>query len=217
MRGRYTPYSPQLAADICALVAEGWNLRRISLRPGMPGRSTLGLWLAERDDFRAMHRAARAQRPKMIRGGPVPPRAPGARRGYSRAKGEAICARIAAGESLNQLVQDRRLPGVAAIYDWLDAHHEFRRMYQAACEVRSDRLVDEATAIADDVAGDVRRDRLRIDIRKWRVGVMEPRRYGRRAPGEAEPVMSHDDWILELEAEEARARDQAVAPADPPS
>ena len=210
MRGRYTPYSPELAAEICALVAEGWNLRRISLRPGMPGRSTLGLWLAERDDFRAMHHAARARRPKMIRGGPVPPRSPGARRGYSRAKGEAICARIAAGESLNQLAQDRRLPGVAAIY-------EFRRMYQAACEVRSDKLVDEATAIADDVTGDVRRDRLRIDIRKWRVGVMEPRRYGRRAPGEAQAVMSHDDWILELEAEEARARAQSVTPANPPN
>jgi transposase-like protein len=188
MRGRYTPYTPELAADVCGRVRSGQNLARIAREPGMPGRSTFTLWLAEKPEFRALYQAAQSQADGDIRGGPKLERLPpDLRRGYTRAKAEAVCARIAAGASMNQIAQDHGVPGVVAIYGWLNQHEEFRRMYLAASEARADRLADEATAIADDPTGDVLRDRLRIDIRKWRVAVMEPRRHGRQAIDEGQP------------------------------
>ncbi len=203
MRGRYTTYSTELAAEICARVAEGWTLKRVARTPGMPGRSTIGLWLAEREAFRTLYQAARAQRPKMLRGVADPTEYPPTtrRRGYSRARGEAICAQVEAGASLNQVVKNRRSPQAATIYEWLGRHEDFRRMYLAACEVRADRLIDEAMSIADDVAGDVRRDRLRIDIRKWRVGVMEPRRIAKQERDLTPRPITLEEALLKLDEE----------------
>ena len=200
MRGRYTPYSPELAAAVCARVREGHNLTRIAREPGMPGRSTFTQWLAERADFRALYDTACAARPCEIRGGPKLERLPpDLRRGYTEAKARAVCDRIAAGASLNALAKDHGVPGVVAIYAWLGEHEDFRQMYRAASEVRADRLADEATAIADDPGGDVARDRLRIDIRKWRVAVMEPRRYGRQALADADRPLTYEEVLAQLD------------------
>ena len=128
--------------------------------------------------------------------------APDLRRGYTRAKAEAVCARVAAGASMNQIAQDHGVPGIMAIYSWLAEHEEFRTLYRAACDARADRLADEATAIADDPDGDLLRDRLRVDVRKWRAAVMAPRRYGRNgeAAHEAAPGQkTHEEWLRELE------------------
>ena len=200
MRGRYTPYTPELAAEVCTRVRSGHNLARIAREPGMPGRSTFTMWLAEKSEFRALFEAAQSEAGPEIRGGPKLERLPpDLRRGYTRAKAEAVCARIAAGASMNQLAQDHGAPGVVAIYGWLNEHEEFRQMYLAASEARADRLADEATAIADEPGGDVPRDRLRIDIRKWRVAVMEPRRHGRQAMDDSQRPPTYEEMLEELD------------------
>ena len=197
MRGRYTPYAPELAVEICERVAGGRNLDQIARETGMPGRSTLTSWLNDQPEFRALYEIARARRTKMDRGvRPDAPPPPNLKRGYTRGKAQAVCARLAAGASLNQLAQDHGVAGVTTIYAWLDEHEEFRRMYRAACDARADLLADEATAIADDVDGEAARDRLRIDVRKWRVSVMEPRRYGRNEDDDR--PLTHEDILAQL-------------------
>jgi hypothetical protein len=58
LRPRQT-YSPELADQICALVAEGNSLRAILDMPGMPCRRVVLYWLYDRQDFREKYEIAR--------------------------------------------------------------------------------------------------------------------------------------------------------------
>jgi hypothetical protein len=57
--GRPSSYTPDLAEQICALLAEGEPLRAICDRPDMPGQSTVYRWIEEREDFRERYTRAR--------------------------------------------------------------------------------------------------------------------------------------------------------------
>lgn len=50
--GRPSDYLPEVAADICALLASGESLLKVCKRPGMPDKSTVFRWLAAHDEFR---------------------------------------------------------------------------------------------------------------------------------------------------------------------
>src|SRR5262249_49056706 len=52
-------YSPELADQICALVAEGNSLRVITEKPGMPCRRVVLYWLYDHQDFRDKYEIAR--------------------------------------------------------------------------------------------------------------------------------------------------------------
>jgi len=52
-RGRPSSYTPEIAAEICALVAEGQSIRQICQAEGMPGRRTILEWLERDEEFRA--------------------------------------------------------------------------------------------------------------------------------------------------------------------
>ncbi|MFB9087206.1 ubiquitin carboxyl-hydrolase [Erwinia tracheiphila] len=49
--GRPSDYLPEVADDICALLASGESLVKVCKRPGMPDKSTVFRWLAIHDDF----------------------------------------------------------------------------------------------------------------------------------------------------------------------
>ncbi|SLN31941.1 hypothetical protein [Oceanibacterium hippocampi] len=53
-------YNGRLALEICARLADGISLRRIAADPAMPARSTIWRWLAEKPEFAAAYRRARA-------------------------------------------------------------------------------------------------------------------------------------------------------------
>lgn len=60
--GRPSKYTPELAARICARIAEGESLRDLCTgadRKVWPSRFAIYQWLAARSDFRAMYTAAR--------------------------------------------------------------------------------------------------------------------------------------------------------------
>ena len=57
-RPRHT-YSPEIADQICALVAEGHSLRKIVETPGMPCRQTFVYWLYDYPEFREKYEIAR--------------------------------------------------------------------------------------------------------------------------------------------------------------
>jgi transposase-like protein len=200
MRFSKVHYDDALAEVICGKVAQGFSLRLIARQPGMPSSTTLTEWLGKRPAFRTLYEQARARRPKLIRDPNPPGRLPpDLRSGYTRKKAQAVCERIAAGASMNQLAQDHGVPGLRTLYVWLNEREEFRDLYRAACDARADRLIDEATAIADDPDGDVQRDRLRIDVRKWRLSITEPRRHGRKDAPDTPREKTHEEWLDELE------------------
>jgi hypothetical protein len=57
--GRPSQYTTEVAAKICAEMAQGKSLRSIVEQPGMPDRMTVVRWLAANEDFRAQYTVAR--------------------------------------------------------------------------------------------------------------------------------------------------------------
>ncbi len=60
MTGRPSTYTPELGAEICDLIAEGYTLRQIGEREGMPWKSTVNKWRTLYPDFEAMYARAKA-------------------------------------------------------------------------------------------------------------------------------------------------------------
>lgn len=90
---------------------------------------------------------------------------------------DAICERIADGESLRAICADPEMPGTSAVCKWLGKHPEFAEQYARARELQADALFDDCLAIADGTtlkAGeDINARRLQIDTRKWMAGKLK--------------------------------------------
>lgn len=127
---------------------------------------------------------------------------------YSTALAKKICERIANGEFLKNICQDKGFPGRSTVYRWLldEEKSEFWDLYARAREMRCDHWLVECFEIADDSSGDyvekvdkkgrkykavdhenIQRSRLRIDTRKWAMAKLWPRKYGAAAEKEPEP------------------------------
>lgn len=232
MRGAYTPYSPEIADQVCELLAQGFSLNAVGRLEGMPAYSTLSSWKRSHAEFRAQYEAACARRPQPWPGprGAYGTRTEIALRRESRpAPGPAgrptayddevageICRRVAAGAGTLELAAADDLPCLQSIYTWLGEKEDFRQRYNAACEQRAHLLADEVVAIADDASEDfipardglgaipnlqaIRRAKLMMDARKWRVAKLAPRKYGwRPEPDPADEPLSHEDALWQLD------------------
>ena len=58
---------------------------------------------------------------------------------------------------------------------------DLRKRYAIACRDGSDAIAEQCLDIADDTSGDVARDKLRIDTRKWFNAKAAPTKYGDHA------------------------------------
>jgi len=56
--GRPSDYLPEVAADICAKLAEGESLRKVCERQGMPNKATVFRWIAQHEEFRDQYAKA---------------------------------------------------------------------------------------------------------------------------------------------------------------
>ncbi|HGM5832531.1 TPA: ubiquitin carboxyl-hydrolase [Serratia marcescens] len=64
--GRPSDYLPEVADDICALLASGESLLKVCKRPGMPDKSTVFRWISAHDDFRDKYTKATEARADAI-------------------------------------------------------------------------------------------------------------------------------------------------------
>jgi len=112
---------------------------------------------------------------------------------YTTEIADAICERLADGESLRSICLDPEMPSQPTVFRWLAANEEFRKQYAIAREAQADSLFDEMLDIADDASRDTRkgkdgdeqpntewitRSRLRVETRKWMAGKLRPKVYG---------------------------------------
>ena len=181
-------WSEELAAAICARVAAGEPLRKVCAEPGQPHRTTVRNWANARPEFAESLRAAyrhqrigsrmrarqaaveRAARPSPLKGGKAS--------SYTPALGEAICARLAEGESLTSISRDPAMPCYGTVFAWLHRHPDFEAMYVAAREIQAEYLFDEAR----DVAKAAEREtvpvaRLQFDVIRWQAARLAPKKY----------------------------------------
>ncbi len=64
--GRPSDYMPEVADDICTLLADGESLRDVCRHPGMPNKATVFRWLAENEVFRDQYAKATDVRADVI-------------------------------------------------------------------------------------------------------------------------------------------------------
>ena len=115
---------------------------------------------------------------------------------YSDAIAEAICARLASGESLRSICRDEGMPSEAAVRLWyVDDVGGFSAHYAKARDIALDVMADEILEIANTpeigqttvskatgveiTEGDMLgHRRLQVDTRKWYLSKLAPKKYG---------------------------------------
>jgi hypothetical protein len=70
------------------------------------------------------------------------------------------------------------MPNKASVFRWLRIHKEFSDQYARAKEEAAELYAEDMLEISDDLSGDVQRDRLRVDTRKWIASKLKPKKYG---------------------------------------
>ena len=123
---------------------------------------------------------------------------------YSQEIADAICERIADGESLRAICSAEEYPNKATVFRWLNKNIEFSDQYARAREAQADSLADELLDIADDGSNDwmqrhndkgeaigwqingehIQRSRVRVDTRKWVASKLKPKKYGDKVTNE---------------------------------
>ncbi|MEL6289640.1 MAG: hypothetical protein AAFQ35_12790 [Pseudomonadota bacterium] len=98
---------------------------------------------------------------------------------YTDELAQEICARLAAGESLIQIMRDAHMPTRSSVYLWLREHTKFSDDYARAREAQADHFAEDTVVIADEEI-DPARAKVRIDARKWAAGQMSPGKYAQR-------------------------------------
>lgn len=122
---------------------------------------------------------------------------------------DAICNRLADGESLRAICRTKGMPDERTVRRWAaDEEHAFAPQYARAREIGYLKLADEILEISDDGSNDwmlragkgeggdeetpgyvlngehVQRSRLRIDSRKWLLSKMLPKVFGDKVVNE---------------------------------
>ena len=127
----------------------------------------------------------------------------GAPTAYTEKLAQAICRRMADGESVNSICKDPKMPARSTVMLWVASDREgFSDRYEAACTARTHVWADELLDIADDGSNDwmeragkdgesqgyqvngeaIQRSRLRVDTRKWLLSKLLPRYSDRPEP-----------------------------------
>ena len=116
---------------------------------------------------------------------------------YTQETVDAICERLADGQSLRTICADDSMPSKSTVFKWLAELPEFSDQYARAREAQADALADEIIDIADESDRDtvlktrpdgsqfeecnsewITRSRLRVDARKWIASKLKPKKYG---------------------------------------
>ena len=99
-----------------------------------------------------------------------------------RKRASRVCRRLAAGETLEAICTEKDMPTVETVRDWMMDSADFHGRYLRAKQVYAERLTEEVVAIADALAEgaseqETRRQRLRIEARKWVASRLAPRPF----------------------------------------
>lgn len=97
---------------------------------------------------------------------------------FNEAVADAICERLADGESLRSICRDDDMPSKSTVFKWLGLIPAFADQYARARETQADSLADDIVDIADNKTLEPNDKRVRIDARKWLAGKLRPRAYG---------------------------------------
>lgn len=134
---------------------------------------------------------------------------------FSQDTADAICERLALGQSLRAICADEAMPAMSTVFKWLGDFPAFSEQYARAREEQAETLADEIVAIADETevstkqdgesvtlaldATAIARNRLRVDARKWVASKLKPKKYGdKQAVEHSGSVGIHEQFLASL-------------------
>ena len=106
-----------------------------------------------------------------------------------------FCSRLLDGTSVRKVCEQDDMPSRDTIFRWIATNPEFSDQYAKAKELSAEALAEDIFDIADDNAFDytegkdgelrvnndaIQRARLRVDVRKWYLSKIVPKKYGER-------------------------------------
>lgn len=127
---------------------------------------------------------------------------------YTTEVGDAICERIASGESLRSVCRDKAMPNKSTVLRWLVSEQAFRAQYEVSKDVGIDERFEEIDELVAKES-DTPRARLIWDMRRWELSKLAPKKYGDKITQEntgegGGPVRYQNMQPTELDAEIAR-------------
>ena len=131
---------------------------------------------------------------------------PGRPTAYTPELGEAICELLAEGKTLKAICRmDDIEVAESTVRSWaVNPEHPFSALYARAREVGYHKMADDILDIADASEtdpGQVARDRLRVETRKWKLSKALPKIYGDKLElNGALEIRTHEDRLREIEA-----------------
>jgi hypothetical protein len=99
---------------------------------------------------------------------------------YSDELADAICVRLAQGDSLRKICKDEDMPGESTVYAWLFKDEAFQEKYARARTAQSEPWLEDIIEVADDPEMKADDKRVRIDARKWAMSKLAAKKYGER-------------------------------------
>jgi hypothetical protein len=176
-------------AQVCRRIADGEKLGHILRTDGLPMPPTFHAWVARSAELGSMYEGAKADGRRVAR--------PFEARLYTPELGREFCERLTVAEGLDEVCAQPDMPCEMTVYRWCREIPEFREWYRAARELHAHWLFDEAWRIARHARWDGWRGaRLAIDTIRWRIAVLAPESYGKRA-GEGE-ANGKAPWVVEV-------------------
>jgi hypothetical protein len=117
---------------------------------------------------------------------------------YNSETAEAICVRLAAGESLSSVCRDPGMPVKPTVLRWLARNVEFQTQYARAKQEGADAVAEQMFDIADEPPtykpdgsldpASVAYAKHRTDVRKWYLARIAPKKYGDKIQNELSGV-----------------------------
>lgn len=121
---------------------------------------------------------------------------------YSDEIAQEILEQLAQGKSLRRICAQEGFPDESTVRKWVIERPDFGPQYARARDLGLDAMADETFEIADGrEGGDVARDRLRWDQRRWYLSKLAPKRYGDKLE-----VEHQGEVKVELDDQEAAKR-----------
>ena len=121
---------------------------------------------------------------------------------YSAAIAERICLELMMGKSVRAVCADKNMPSASTLYSWLGEKPDFLEQYTRAKELAIFLMGEEILDIADDYSNDLvkignryvanranmKRIRLRISVRKLRMGQLQLKKYANFGSDSPKPI-----------------------------
>lgn len=126
---------------------------------------------------------------------------------YTEEMANALCDRLATGESLTAICKSKGMPSKPTVLRWLTKNEEFRTQYGKARELSQDAVAEEYFEILDAEppkkadgsfdSGAVMWAKNRADARKWYLSKIAPKRYGDKLQTEHSGTINHSNLTEE--------------------